>query len=85
MDFPIKPSDLPWWGWLLCSVGALVAINLLGRLLVVVMETFEKFGLSFQDEVFLVPLGLIVVLFGGVAVLTGLIGIVRFFKWIWGS
>jgi hypothetical protein len=24
LDFPISPSDLPWWCWMLCAVGACV-------------------------------------------------------------
>ena len=71
---PISPSDLPWWGWLLCSIGAFVACG--------IVWTFFSNGLksgSFAVRVVALvsaTIGLLGVILGGLA-------IVRFVKWVW--
>ena len=66
---PISPSDLPWWGWLLCAVGA-------GIVSVVCYVLHEE-----SDGGWLT---LVVGIVGVVATfVSAALGIVRFVKWAW--
>ena len=67
----MSPSDLAWWGWLLCGMAAaFVAIR--------AWNSFE----NGKGESF--PL-LLAVVSGIASVICGLIGIIRFVKWVWNS
>ncbi len=68
---PFSPSDLPWWGWLLCSIGAFSVCFLA----VVFADSSQP---SARRSL------IIVVLFGsGLAGLaSGILGLVLFVKWI---
>ena len=65
-----SPSDLPWWGWMLCGVGGFIVAAL-------------AIGLSDDsDGGCLAKLfGFIV---GLASLVCGAIGIIRFIKWVWG-
>jgi len=68
----VSPSDLPWWGWLLCAVcAALVALG----------------AKIYYDENTEKDWRLVAMVIGFVSVvaafLLGVIGMVRFIKWIW--
>ena len=67
----MSPSDIPWWGWLLCSIGA----GLVALLIALVSSTREK-KFYFSIVMYYV--------FGISAVVCGIIGIIRFVKWAWG-
>jgi hypothetical protein len=67
-DFPISPSDLPWWGWLFCAVGA----GIIGVIAVLINETYDNFA----------TVTLIVVSWIAAAILL-LVAIIRFVKWVW--
>jgi hypothetical protein len=69
---PISPSDLPWWGWLLCSFGAWGTCWVMAFL----NEDSDSGG-------FLLVLTAIVS--GLAGLLTGIMGVVLFVKWIWNS
>jgi len=74
MDFPISPSDLPWWGWLLCSLGTgLVAFHASA----LSEDSSSKGGFGYATGI---AVGLIL---GLISLLCGIIGIVRLVKWIW--
>jgi len=77
---PISPSDLPWWGWFLCSIGALGICGFcwmiargLGR-----ARLIGK-GLP-KVEVFAT---LASIVSGFLAFVLALVGIIRFVKWVW--
>lgn len=66
---PFSPSDLPWWGWLLCAGGAGLVCFFSAT-----YASSEKGGcLS----------GVIAFISGFAGLICGVIGIVRFVKWIW--
>jgi len=68
----MSPSDLPWWGWLLCAFGA----GLVALLIALFSSTREKkvyFGIVMYC------------VFGMFAVACGIMGIIRFVKWVRGS
>ena len=67
---PFGPSDLPWWGWLLCALGAalLTAIMAIGLL----AKEENDWG------------GLVILVIAALAtVISFLVGIIRFVKWAW--
>jgi len=67
---PISPSDLPWWGWLLCSLGA-------GVISWIAIEVSEsKNGCLAALAAFVSGL---------IAVITGVMGVILFVKWVWTS
>jgi len=77
---PFRPSDLPWWGWLLWGL-------LMGTVAVACWAIFSLYynRKSMAERAFAwlalaasIPVGLI----GGIA---GLMGIVLFVKWVWTS
>ena len=69
---PISPSDLPWWGWFLCSIGAGIICAIASAL----ADTSKGSG-------FLA--GLIALVSGLVGLIAGAIAIIRFVKWVWAS
>jgi hypothetical protein len=74
----MSPSDLPWWGWILCAAGVALAAKLSfghawNRLLVGRDE--KASGRAYV-------IGLVACV---AAATLGLIGLVRFIKWIWES
>ena len=65
---PFSPSDIPWWGWLLCAVmSGIVCLIAAG----ICEETDGKIS------------GTIAVLSGATGSLVAIIGIIRFVKWVW--
>lgn len=72
----MSPTDLPWWGWMLCAIGAFVV-----SFFSVIYASNESNtpGKSGGFAYFLA------VMFGLTTVGTGLIGIIRFVKWVWGN
>lgn len=73
MDFPINPSELPWWGWLLCTI-VLALISLF---------SFEG-ARNNKDWVGsgCLAIGFLTALF---AIIVGIIAVARLVKWAWGS
>lgn len=74
---PFSPSDLPWWGWLLCSLGAWVVAAIFGGICSVSFDG-NKSGTGCFALLVAVPAGLI-----GAA--TGVMGVILFIKWVWVS
>lgn len=72
---PFNPSDLPWWGWFLCS-GALFFAAFVGFLLAEDAERDARPGLGFPHRLF-------VAAFCIAGLLSGLLGAVRFVRWAW--
>jgi 4-hydroxybenzoate polyprenyltransferase len=68
----MNPSDLPWWAW----IGIALALAVISFLVWAVSDSPKHPG----DQQFLKVTS---VLLGGVATLVGIIGLVRFIKWIW--
>jgi tellurite resistance protein TehA-like permease len=68
----MSPSNLPWWGWFLCAFGA----GLVALLIALFSSTREK-KFYFSIVMYYV--------FGITAVVCGIIGIIRFVRWVWGS
>jgi hypothetical protein len=67
-------SDLPWWGWLLCTLVA-VSVASIGKITVDAKRSVNKpFPLSF----------LMFVIGAWAALILGIITIVRLAKWAWG-
>jgi hypothetical protein len=67
---PFSASDLSWWGWLLCStVASLVCLA----------------SVKYADKQFSLWGWLVALLTGLVGLFCGVIGAVRFIKWIWES
>lgn len=68
--FPISPSALPWWGWLLCA--AILAV--------IAFFAFATAELNNST------IGILLSLLLGIAtVLSAIVGVVRLVKWIWYS
>lgn len=68
---PFGPSDLPWWGWLLCAaIAGTVSAAISAR-----DEKSEKGVGCFSL--------LLMLLFGVAACVTASIGVIRFVKWVW--
>jgi hypothetical protein len=77
---PFSPSDLPWWGWLLSSVVTLV-VAVISWVIFARCHDHQSSAtsaLGYIALLFTVPAAL-------VGVLTGLMGIVLFVKWVWTS
>jgi hypothetical protein len=74
--FGISPADLPWWGWLLCGGGAAIIALFVGMISSV--QSDKKGG----GGCFLY---LVAAVFGLAAAGCGLVGIIRFVKWVWGE
>jgi undecaprenyl pyrophosphate phosphatase UppP len=68
VDFPISPSELPWWGWMLCTVGTVI----IGVIAVLINKVHDNLA-----TVTLIAVSWIV------AAILFLITIIRFVKWIW--
>ncbi len=69
---PFSPSDFAWWVWLLFGAGAWLVFA-------ISMVTFEDAkGLK-------IPCGVLAAIAALAGVLSGLIGIIRFVKWVWGG
>ena len=62
-DFPISPSDLPWWGWLLCAA-------------VVIIIAFRMIS-TFNDAPIGFIIAMILWLVAGLLALTGIVGMVK--------
>ncbi len=77
---PFSPSDLPWWGWLLCSAVTLVVAAISWFIFTRSHANHSSAVSAFGYLALLVgvPCGLA----GG---FTGLIGIILFVKWVWTS
>ena len=68
---PFSPSDLPWWGWLLCSIGAWIVCAI---------------AAAFSDEGDGGCLAVLVAIISGLAgAITGIMGLVLFIKWVWNN
>src|SRR5580692_10113985 len=75
---PFSPSDLPWWGWLLSSVVTL-EVAVISWVIFARCHDHQSSAtsaLGYIALLFTVPAAL-------VGVLTGLMGIVLFVKWVW--
>jgi ABC-type branched-subunit amino acid transport system permease subunit len=68
----VSPSDIPWWGWFLCALGA----GLVSFLIALFSSTREK---KFYFSI------VMYFIFGFTAAVCGIIGIIRFVKWVWGD
>jgi len=68
----MNPADLPWWGWLLCALGA----GFVALMIAAYSSTREK-TLYFSIVMYYI--------FGLAAVVCGIIGAIRFVKWVWGG
>ena len=68
-SFPISPSALPWWGWLLCAAGCWIVSTI-------------AYIYSERDGCLPVIIAGISGLAGAIC---GLIGLIRFVKWVWGG
>ena len=66
--FPINPSDLPWWAWLICA-AVIIAFSLVWFYLA--EENDSRVLLAFA------------VGFGLLGLLTLIVGVVRMVKWAW--
>jgi hypothetical protein len=68
----ISPSDLPWWGWLLCSLGAWVVCVVTS----LITDELESKGCL---STFIVAVA------GLIGAATGVMGFILFVKWVWTS
>lgn len=66
----MSPSDLPWWGWLLCAAGG-------GIVCAVSYVVHDDGKVRISD--------IIGFLSGAAGALCAFIGIIRFVKWVWNS
>jgi FtsH-binding integral membrane protein len=66
----ISPSDLPWWGWMLCSLGAWIAFGFAAQ--------EEQ---TTQNGLFAILAGIT----GLVGLVTGGIAVTLFVKWVWSA
>ncbi|MGB2645491.1 MAG: hypothetical protein WA817_09875 [Candidatus Acidiferrum sp.] len=74
----MSPSDLPWWGWILCAAGAALAAKLVfgyARNSLFVYRDEKASGRAYV-------VGWVVSVVAGIL---GLVGLVRLIKWIWES
>ncbi len=71
----ISPSDLPWWGWLLCGIVG-IAVALFSA---ISADTEDYFGAWTWLLCCLIAL---VTGLGGL--LAFAVGLIRFVKWVWG-
>lgn len=68
----MNPSDIPWWGWFLCAVGA-------WAIAAIIFNLAEKA----DEEGILDYLGRMLFLaFAGAGIVAASIGIIRFIKWV---
>jgi hypothetical protein len=67
---PFSPSDLPWWGWLLCSAVAWIFCAIFSAV------ASEKSGCL---------AALAALASGLIGAVTGVMGVVLFIKWVWYS
>jgi hypothetical protein len=67
---PIRPSDLPWWGWLLSSFGAW-AICLIAKLRDEEGKGFGRLAISVS------------MISGFAGFITGAMALILFVKWVW--
>jgi hypothetical protein len=74
----MSPSDLPWWGWFLCAGGA----AFVARLFFAAAWSDLLVAQSVQRSQRAYVLGCVASV---AAAILGLIGLVRFIKWIWES
>ena len=66
---PFSPSDLLWWQWLLCSVGAGIVCGIAS---------------AFVDNKDAGCLAILVAFVAGLAgFITGIMGLILFVKWVW--
>lgn len=66
---PFSPSDLPWWGWLLCAAGGFVG----GFLAFRICENVDADNAGRG----------VLVLSWIAAAICAAIGVIRFVKWVW--
>lgn len=69
----ISPSDLAWWGWLLCSLGAWIVCIIAANI-----------ASAVEGEVGCL-VWLIAVVSGLIGAATGVMGVILFVKWVWTS
>lgn len=74
----MSPSDVPWWGWILCAAGAALAARLSFAYAWNSLLTYRDERASGRAYV----VGWVASI---AAAILGLIGLVRFIKWIWES
>jgi len=72
----MSPADLPWWGWMLCAIGASV-VSFFSAIYAANESRISRRndGIAY----------LLAIIFGLATVVTGSIGLIRFVKWVWGS
>ncbi len=78
---PFSPSDLPWWGWLVCSVVAL-AVTYASW---IIFDRCHDDPNSATGAFGYVALIFVAIPAGLIGMLVGLMGIVLFVKWVWTS
>jgi hypothetical protein len=70
---PISPSDLPWWGWFLVGLAC-------GLIALIIWIFGESSRVHDGDRwIFQFP----AVVAGIAMFVCGLIGVIRFIKWVW--
>jgi hypothetical protein len=77
---PISPSDLPWWGWFLCSIGT-VGICGFWWMVARALGRARLIGRGLPNVAVFATLASIAS--GVLAAVLVFIGIIRFVKWIW--
>lgn len=75
---PISPSDLPWWGWLLCSFSAAIVAMFAGGFASASFDDTGKAGRGCVSMLIAIPAGL-------AALSMGVMGVILFVKWVWNS
>lgn len=78
---PFSPSDLPWWGWLVCSVVAL-AVTYASW---IIFDRCHDDPNSATGAFGYIALIFVAIPAGLIGFLVGLMGIVLFVKWVWTS
>jgi hypothetical protein len=73
-SMPFSPSDLPWWGWLLCSLGAWAVC----WVTLFVLPVLSEEGWLARCLCVLVR-----IVSGLAGLVTGAMAIVLFVKWVW--
>jgi hypothetical protein len=74
----MSPADLPWWGWMLCAAGA----ALLARVSFTNAWSSLLVSQNIQTSQRSYFVGVVVSI---AAAILGIVGLVRFVKWIWES